>query len=120
MIRSPEWAGNAGFVYETPLTDAMKIEFASGITYSASYITTATSQPRSRSPEYVLLDASIRLARSDDRWDIALIGRNLTNKFYWVRTSENPASSANPTQLADQVASVSRGREIMIRVGFKY
>ncbi len=120
LIRSPEWTGNAGFVYETPLTSSTKIEFAGGITYSDSYITNAASQPRSRSPSYTLLDASVRVAEVDDRWEVALIGRNLTDKYYWVRTSDNPANSVRPTQLADSTASVSRGREIMLRVGFKY
>ena len=120
LIRSPEWTGNAGFVYETPLTDSTKIEFAGGLTFSDSYITNASSQPRSRSPQYTLLDASVRIAQADDKWEVALIGRNLNDKYYWVRTSDNPAASANPTQLADQNAAVSRGREIMLRVGFKY
>lgn len=120
LIRSPKWSGNTGFVYETPLTSSTKVELAGGISFSDSYITNATSQPRSRSPKYTLVDASVRVAQADDRWEIALIGRNLTNKFYWVRTSDNPANSAAPAALADQVASVSRGREVMVRVGFKY
>lgn len=120
LIRTPEWAGNAGFVYDTLLTDSMTIEFAGGLTFSDSYITNASSQPRSRSPSYTLLDASVRLAEVDDKWEVALIGRNLTDKYYWVRTSDNPANSVNPGQLADSTASVSRGREIMLRVGFKY
>ncbi len=120
LIRTPEWAGNAGFVYDTLLTDSMTIEFAGGLTFSDSYITNASSQPRSRSPSYTLLDASVRLAEVDDKWEVALIGRNLTDKYYWVRTSDNPANSVNPGQLADSTASVSRGREVMLRVGFKY
>ena len=120
LIRSPEWTGNAGFVYETPLTSSTKVEFASGITYSDSYITNASSQPRSRSPRYTLLDASLRIVQADDKWEIALIGRNLTDKYYWVRTTDNPANSSTPNQLADSTASVSRGREVMIRVGFRY
>ena len=120
LLRSPKWSGNAGFVYETPLTGSTKIELASGLTYSESYIANATSQPRSRSPQYTLIDASVRVAQSDDKWEIALIGRNLTNKFYYTRSTDNPASSANPTKLADTIAVPSRGREVMIRVGFKY
>jgi len=120
LVRSPKWAGNAGFVYETPLTGSTKIEFAGGISFSDSYITDAFSKPGARSPKYTLLDASVRVAQSEDRWEVSLIGRNLTNKFYWVRTSDNPTGSVNPTKLADSVASVSRGREVMIRVGFKY
>ena len=88
--------------------------------YSDSYVANANSQPRSRSPSYTLLDASVRIAQVDDRWEVALIGRNLSNEFYWVRAADNPTSAANPRNLADLVASVSRGREIMVRVGFKY
>jgi iron complex outermembrane receptor protein len=120
LIRAPKWAANAGFLYETPLTASTKVELSSGISYSDSYITNATSQPRSRQPSYTLFDASIRVAQSDDRWEIALIGKNLTNRFYFVRTSDNPANSVRPTQYADLTAAVSRGREVMLRVGFKY
>ena len=120
LIRTPKWTGNAGFVYETAVSNSMMIEFAGGISFSDSYITNASSQPLSRSPSYALFDASVRLAEADDRWELSLIGRNLTDKYYWVRTSDNPAASANPTRLADSTASVSRGREIMIRAGFKY
>jgi iron complex outermembrane receptor protein len=98
----------------------MTIEFAGGLTFSDSYITNASSQPRSRSPEYTLFDASVRVAEVDDKWEVALIGRNLTDKYYFVRTSDNPANSVTPGRLADSTASVSRGREIMLRVGFKY
>lgn len=120
LIRSPKWAGNAGVVYETPISDSMKIELAGGLSFSDSYITNASSQPNSRSPSYTLLDASVRLTEIDDKWEVALIGRNLTDKYYWVRSTDNPANSANPSQLADATASVSRGRELMLRVGFKY
>lgn len=120
LLRSPEWSGNAGFIYDTPVTDSMKIELAGGLTYSDSYIASAVSQPRSNSPHYTLFDASIRLADMDDRWEVSLIGRNLTNKFYWSRATDNPTSVANPNQLADTIAVPSRGREVMLRAGFKY
>lgn len=120
LIRAPRWTGNAGVIYSTPLTNDLKAEFSTGVIYSQSFVTTATSQPRSRSPQYTLLDASIRLSQTDDRWELALVGNNLTNKFYWSRSTDNPTSSAFPSQLGDTLASPSRGREVMLRVGFKY
>lgn len=119
LIRSPKWTGNTGFVYETPLTSNMKVELASGISFSDSYITNANSTPNGRSPNYVLLDASLRIAQADDKWELALIGRNLTDKYYFVRTSDNPGN-VTAMQLPDLTAAVSRGREVMVRVGFKY
>jgi len=67
-----------------------------------------------------MIDASVRVAQSEDKWEVALIGRNLTNEFYWTRSTDNPTGSANPTKLADTTAVPGRGREMWIRVGFKY
>lgn len=120
LVRTPEWAGNAGFVYSLPLNDSAKIEFSSGVQYSDSYITNVVSQPRSRQPQYALLDATVRVVGAEDRWDVSLIGRNLTDKYYFVRVTDSPPNSVSPGTLADQIASVSRGREIMLRIGFKY
>lgn len=120
LIRAPEWTGNAGFVYETPVSSNMKLELSSGVNYSSSYITNATSQPFSRQPKFATLDATISLAEVQNRWEFAVIGRNLTDRYTFVRTSDNPAASATPTRYADSTASVSRGREVMFRVGFKY
>ena len=103
-----------------PIGAEHKLELSGGMTYSDSYVTSATSQPRSRSPSYTMFDATVRFAKTDDRWEIALIGKNLSNEFYWVRGTDNPVSVVNPTQLADTIAVVNRGREIMLRVGFKY
>ncbi len=120
LIRAPKWSGNAGFTYETPLTGDSKIELASGLTFSNSYVANATSKPGSRSPSFTMIDASVRVAQSEDKWEVALIGRNLTNEFYWTRSTDNPTGSANPTKLADTTAVPGRGREMWIRVGFKY
>ncbi len=120
LIRAPKWAGNAGFVYETPISSNLKAEISSGVNYSSSFITNATSQPFSRQSKYALLDATLRVAQTDDKWELALIGRNLTNRYTFVRTSDNPAGSATPGRYADSTASVSRGREVMIRASFKY
>src|SRR3546814_8119339 len=95
--------------------------------YNDSYFTDSTSKPRGRSPSYTLFDATLRVADENDRWDVALIGRNLTDKFYWTRNSDNPFSGTapgnapgTPTLLGDTVASISRGREVMLRLTYKF
>jgi iron complex outermembrane receptor protein len=64
------------------------------------------------------------VSTEDGRWEWALIGRNLTDRHYWV-ASINAAFTGSGTGTAagvpgDRIASVSRGREIMLRVSFKY
>ncbi|MQP68609.1 TonB-dependent receptor [Niveispirillum sp. SYP-B3756] len=120
LIRSPEWTGNVGFVYETPVTEAFSAELSGGMSFSSSYITNASSQPNSRQPNYALLDATVRFLDSDGKWEFAVIGRNLTDKYYIVRGTDIPARPAGTVGYSDIIAVVNRGREVMIRMGYKY
>lgn len=126
LIRAPEWTGNVGFTFETPVATGLKVGFSGDMTYSDSYFTDAASKPEGRSPSYTLLDASVRVGAEDDRWELALIGRNLSNEYYWTRVSDAPFTGTAPgnetgtTRLGDAVASISRGREILLRATVKF
>lgn len=120
LVRAPEWTGNAGFTYIAPISDSMRFEISGGLSYSDSYITTPTSQPRSRQPSYTMLNGSVRLIGEQDRWDISVIGNNLTDKSVFVRGTDNPSSAISPNRLAETIAVAGRGREVFLRVGLKY
>lgn len=62
----------------------------------------------------------MRIADAEDGWEAALIGRNLTNKFYWAGSQSlfltgNPGGGVNPGLPSDLYAVLNRGREIMLR-----
>ncbi|MET0660540.1 MAG: TonB-dependent receptor, partial [Steroidobacteraceae bacterium] len=126
LIRSPEWTGNVGLTYETPLTATLKLGFSADATYSDDYLTDASSKEAGRSPSYTLYDASVRLADANDRWDVAFIGRNLADEYYWTRNSDvpftgtAPGNEVGPAVLGDSVASISRGREYMLKLTARY
>jgi iron complex outermembrane recepter protein len=124
VARSPKWNVSGGFEYETPIGTAMKLGMTGGLVHSGSYLTDTTGSPFGRQPAYTLLDGSIRLGAEDDQWQLALIGRNLTNKFYFVASSDVPFTGGGTGTaaglLGDRFSSVSRGREIMIQASFKF
>jgi iron complex outermembrane receptor protein len=126
LRQAPKWAGNIGFDYERPLTEGMKIGFASDYTFSSSYLTDATSKEAGRNPHYYLIDASIRIADVEDKWVLALIGRNLTNEFTITRNFDAPFSGAvpglatAPQGLADTGSTIGRGREILAQFSVKF
>ncbi|MET0546253.1 MAG: TonB-dependent receptor, partial [Caulobacterales bacterium] len=126
LIRAPEWTGNIGFTYETPIMTGLVLGLSGDATHSGSYLTDATSKAAGRSPSYTLLDATVRLATEDERWEVAFIGKNLSNEYYWTRNSDAPftgtapGNEAGPSVLGDTVSSISRGRELMVRVTAKY
>ena len=120
LIRAPDWNLSGGFDYLAPLTDSLRLGLSANATYSASYLTDASSAPNGRQPSYTLIDANARLIGPDDAWELAVIGRNLTDKRYIVASSLVPFAF-NPTGgLLDRFGTISRGREIVVRATVKF
>lgn len=119
LLRSPKWTGSIGFSLNRDMSDALKFGLTGDVVFSDDYLTDASSSPGGRSPSYALVNASIRVGTRDDRYELALIGRNLTEEYYWSRTSDRPfsgtAPGVTPGVLGDSIASINRGRQITLR-----
>ncbi|WP_340268817.1 TonB-dependent receptor [Sphingobium mellinum] len=126
VLRAPEWTGNVGFDYESSIGTNLKIGLSANMSFSASYFADPASNPNGRVPSYQLFDATLRIAQADDRWEVALIGRNLTDQFYWGRivdspfTGTAPGNETGPSVYGDLQGPVSRGREVMLRLSTKF
>jgi len=121
LPRAPEWSLAAGFNFEMLLGDALMLGLTGGLNYTSSYDADVTAHPYSRQPSYTLIDASVRIGDSDGRWEVALIGRNLTNKWYFAASNDVPftGGEAGTGMLADRFATLSRGREVLLRLSMK-
>jgi iron complex outermembrane receptor protein len=126
LVRAPLWAGNVGFNYEASLGGDLRFGLSGNVSHSGKFLTSTTSAPGSLQKAYNIYDAGLRVFPDDSRWEAALIGRNLTNTRYFVRTLDNPFSGsaaggpAATSVLADTAGPVSRGREIMIRFTYSF
>lgn len=124
VARSPKWTLQGGLQYETPIGTNMKLGLNGNIAYQTSMLTDATDAPNGRQKPYTLVDAGIRLGAEDDRWTVAVIGRNLTDKYYFVASTDVPFTGGGTGTaagvLGDRYASLSRGREILLQVSFKF
>ena len=90
---SPKWSGNLNVDYTTPVTSDMKVAFNVNADFSSSYIAAANLDPRTHQDGYVKLGARLALAQVDDRWEVALIGRNLTNQRILQTGSSMPLAT---------------------------
>jgi iron complex outermembrane receptor protein len=122
LFRAPKWAGNIRAEYETPIGSDWTLSFGGGMSFSSSYFADAASKPAGQQKAYQLYDASIRL--QSDHWEIALIGENLSDVYYITRAADSSNTGGTPgtaiSVLGDTIASVSRGREIKVQVGYKF
>jgi iron complex outermembrane receptor protein len=89
LSKAPKWTWTSGFDVNVPVSDYI-VGLSTDAKYSSSYRTQDDGAPYARQAGFVLLDAALRLRTKDDHWELGLIGKNLTNKFYLMTTSPRP------------------------------
>ena len=92
---SPKWSGNLNLDYVTPISSSMKVAFNVNADFSSAYIASANLDPRTRQDGYAKLGARLALAQIDNQWEVALIGRNLTNKVTTSQGFNTPTFGGN-------------------------
>lgn len=121
---APEFTASAGFNYERLITPDMKIGLSGTARYSSSYNASSFGNPLGIQKRYVNLDASVRLSTADERWQLALIGRNLTNRFVVTSSLDAGFSGGSPGGttgvLADQNAAINPPRTVQIQASWRY
>ena len=132
LIRSPEWAANFGFDYEMPVGSGLKLRLTNNNQYSSSYPTfLALGRPNRDNfqSSYVKVDASIALLDDQDRWELALVGKNLTDKVISSNCSAGNYAGGNiiggsltgyttpsPTGYAEVGCYAESGRAVYLRL----
>ena len=110
LVRAPRFNITAGGTYGVGLSEHLLAEASVDADYTSGYWLQEDENPVSWQGGFYRLNASIRVHASDSAWEVAFIGRNLTNKYYGV------ASLDAPFGLPDQiVVSIGRSRELMLQ-----
>ncbi|GLS98844.1 TonB-dependent receptor [Sphingobium jiangsuense] len=121
---APEWTASLGVNYETPISAGWTLGLSADGRYSASYLASAFGNPYTRQHRYVSLDASLRLSSEDERWELAVIGKNLTNRWYATGGTDAPNTGGGTGTLsgtiADQIGFASQPRTVQVQATFRY
>jgi iron complex outermembrane receptor protein len=130
MVRAPKLAANFGFDWETPIGQDMKLIIANSNSYSSRYLANLGKPFYQKA--FIKADLSLTLEGPRDRWEVALIGKNLNNSLttgncinFNGRGSQVPntqfagTNDPGPAGPATIGCIMDRGREVWIRVAFK-
>ncbi len=121
---APLWTASLGASYEFALSDGLKMGLSSDARYSASYIPTAFGNPNTRQNGYVNLDATAKVSTANDMFEFAIIGKNLTNRFYATGGTDAPSTGRLTGTaggvLADQIGFVSLPRSVQLQLTVRY
>ena len=88
---SPDWSGNLSLEHVMPL-GSLELRSVLDLTYSGDYWIAADLDPRSEQDSFTKVDLRVGLSDADGTWELAFIGRNLTD--------EDTSTWGNDTALA--------------------
>jgi iron complex outermembrane receptor protein len=115
LALAPRIAGSLGFSYDTPVADWLNIGFTGDVKYVSAYWAQDIKAPGSRQKGYAKINASVRLHNPEDTWELALIGRNLTNEMAILSATDKPGGSRN-----DLLGTLERGRELILQAQYRF
>jgi outer membrane receptor protein involved in Fe transport len=121
---APDWSGTLGITYEKPIGEKLLFGVSVDGRYSDDYLASAFGNPYTRQKAYVSLDASVRIGTEDKRWELAVIGKNLTNRWYATGGTDAPNTGAGTGTtagvIADQIGFANLPRTVQVQVAFRY
>ncbi|AYJ84869.1 TonB-dependent receptor (plasmid) [Sphingomonas paeninsulae] len=97
LPRAPDLSLNFGGSYDVPLGDAYMLSFSSDANYSSKYFTEDSDDPYSMQKGFWRVNGSVRFKQADDKWELALIGRNIFNQRYKAVVLDAPGDQQGLT-----------------------
>jgi outer membrane receptor protein involved in Fe transport len=80
LIYAPEWSGSVAASIDHAVSDRLRLVGLLAATTTSSFFMVADNDPLDRQSGYTSIDLRLGLAGVDDRWEVALVGRNLTDE----------------------------------------
>lgn len=121
---APSWVGNFGVSYDTPVGKGLVAGLSVDTRFSSSYLVSGFGAEHSRQPKYGMIDASLRIGSEDEKWELAVIGKNLTNKLYVAGVVDGPNTGQHTGEAnglhADQLGFGNLPRTVMVQVTTKF
>lgn len=116
LLRAPRLTYSLGADYNPALIPGWMTALSLQASYSSDFETATDNSPAGRQDSYWLINAALRVGPENGRYEVALIGRNLTDEYYMLN-SNGWSGSSNPDQ---QVGFFNRPREILLQATMRF
>ncbi len=80
---SPKWQGVSDVEYRWNLGSELEAFVGGNVLYNSKTNSTLGNPASSYIRDFATLDLRAGLASADDRWNVSVWGRNVTNSYYW-------------------------------------
>jgi outer membrane receptor protein involved in Fe transport len=114
LHRAPKWEGRVAMDYRKDLNDTYAVAGSLNINFASSYNAIPEKNPNGVQSAYATVDASVRFGQLDGPWELAVIGRNLTNEY--ILSGGLDGGVVPGGQTADALLYVYRPRQVMLQL----
>jgi iron complex outermembrane receptor protein len=121
---APKISGSIGATYERDIGPVL-LGISGDIFHSSKFWASLEQSPGSLQRSYSTYDLSVRVSDPDKTWELALVGKNLSNEYVLGRAINVSLTGTNtgrpgPGVLGDIASTVSRGRQVLAQFTLRF
>ncbi|MFT5603327.1 MAG: iron complex outermembrane receptor protein, partial [Paracoccaceae bacterium] len=114
-----DFSGNIGFVYTRSIANSLEFRGGMDVIFTDDYNPTQNLDPTQEQDGYAVVNGRVALSDFEDGWEIALIGKNLTDKEIVNYANDTPL--ANSTFGAvNHYGFISRPRSVALQAVYRW
>lgn len=103
---APEWSGNVAASLEWPVGD-YQLKVDPNLYFSSGYFQQASADPLTRQDSFTKFDLRVAFGPSHERWELAVIGKNITDVSTGSFRNNVPTTPGTVYALSDRPRSVA-------------
>ena len=118
---APKWTGFAAADFNYPVSGTLELALNVNADFSSKYRSGNVLDPFTDQADYAKLGARLALGTIDDGWEIALVGRNLTNRRIVLTAGQLPLSTTLTGNQGTAYSGIfDRPRNIAVQASIKF
>jgi len=104
-VYAPEWTGSFSVNYRTPISTQLAMDITLDANYRGDQYLAADLEPSLKQSGFWKLNARLAVEPLSGQWQLALIGKNLTNKTIYTFAGDAPLGNGTFFGISDPVGS---------------
>jgi len=102
---SPDWSAHINFEYVLSLADSLELITSLDVSHSDEYAIAADLDPRFVQEAFTKVDLRVALTESNGSWELAFIGKNLTDEDSSTWANDTPLANGSGYRHIDRLRS---------------
>ncbi|MEM8981797.1 MAG: TonB-dependent receptor [Pseudomonadota bacterium] len=117
LVQAPEWQANVNLQRDFAVGENLVLTPFIELQFVGEHFTDTELRPESENSDFTLVNARLTLADSDGKWNVALVGQNLSDETYI--TFYNESGQLTPLS-GGSFGFPNIGRQVALRARFNF